>query len=477
MKRILIVFFTTFLINTFYVSGQVKTLEKIKKGFDLEIEFDEQNKLYVVESKLSNNFSSEEETKDKIVKKYKEKLPRIYINLLELFFNIKFNESNWRSGYGERKDHLKVLNHFPEVSVQNETLNEFLKYENVFFEDLREIKFSILFNEQLSLLDPQEYNELLNIFPDLKYYDKYLEGLEVSHYQNFHSKVLNFSEIYATELERKSQFIDIYNYYSTLKELDIYSKEYLDKVLIKVFEFFVDRLELIPECKTYRRNSYVDGINFQMVSSFLNNLPELEWGENYLFLEERHKNIVIFFLQRLQNLMDYFKDIRQIDNGLKNEITEWYDVFQSSNYIDCFVVKETLGFINSDFSEKQIESVLDFIENNPCSWINESCEIDFSEYKNRYQKRLNNLSVNKKGSCTREKHEERIEKEYYPDNGLKITRGITRIILTESGNCKYSWEVYDTTLRGKTRISYFITRSDNPEDSTISIELIGTDEF
>ena len=72
---------------------------------------------------------------------------------------------------------------------------------------------------------------------------------------------------------------------------------------------------------------------------------------------------------------------------------------------------------------------------------------------------------------------ERIEKEYYPDNGLKITRGITRIILTESGNCKYSWEVYDTTLLGKTRISYFITKSDNPEDSTISIKLIGTDEF
>ena len=263
----------------------------------------------------------------------------------------------------------------------------------------------------------------------------------------------------------------------------MFTQEFKTVVLVSMFSDFRSKL--------FKNNSVVDsgiGRKGNVRHDYLRNIsPEVNfesnWIEKYPFIDEDFNSKLSGFSEYFSQInfwIQNFKDIENIDKeklGEKNKL--FYELMKSDSYVgvvECDLIFEHISN-PSNFDKKDLVLIGEFLQNTNCYELNDDYNDKFKKIKYRYRNFLQSLTNNTKGYCTREKHEERIEKEYYPDNGLKITRGIIRIILTESGNCKYSWEVYDTTLLGKTRISYFITKSDNPEDSTISIKLIGTDEF
>ena len=284
--------------------------------------------------------------------------------------------------------------------------------------------------------------------------------------------------------------------YNTIKDNEMFKQEIKTNFLVEIFNGFVRQLlggsdfnnyvwdvdKKLYECKqgNGRLLNYFD--IYKMIKNLREISPKVDfesnWGKEYPFIpRDPNESNLVGYVSEFYSLLNFwsqsFKNIESIDKEKLGENKYFYELMKSDSWGDCSLI---FDYISNPklFNKKRKVLIGEFLQNTKCL----DCDYDyFKKIKYKYDNVLKSLTTNTKGYCTREKHEERIEKEYYPDNGLKITRGITRIILTESGNCKYSWEVYDTSLLGKTRISYFITESDNPEDSTISIKLIGTDEF
>ena len=278
--------------------------------------------------------------------------------------------------------------------------------------------------------------------------------------------------------------------YNTIKDNEMFKQEIKTNFLVDIFNGFVSELagrdgwnvdKKLYECKQ-GNGRMMNKYDFSdMIKTLREISPKVDfesnWGKEYPFIPRDPEESYLGYVSEFYSLLNFwsqrFKDIESIDKEKLGENKYFYELMKSDSWGDCILIFNYISNPKS-FNKKQKVLIGEFLQNTKCL----DCDYDFfKKVKYKYDNVLKSLTTNTKGYCTREKHEERIVKEYYPDNGLKITRGITRIILTESGNCKYSWEVYDTSLLGKTRISYFITESDNPEDSTISIKLIGTDEF
>ncbi len=185
-----------------------------------------------------------------------------------------------------------------------------------------------------------------------------------------------------------------------------------------------------------------------------------KWGEQYSFIDNELKQTISEFLF-LKSL--WVKMFRNYKNDELNKI-------ESFEIPDCYIVTDyVINKINSEkfdsFTLQQLFQIKEFYNDN-----NLNCNIHepFLNTRNRIPsikrymiRTVNKLISNKKnkntGYCVSEKHKERLLEEFYPKNGLKITKGVTKIELKLDVGCSFTWEVFDTTLLGKTRISYFTT--------------------
>ncbi len=210
------------------------------------------------------------------------------------------------------------------------------------------------------------------------------------------------------------------------------------------------------------------------------NENNFKWGEQYSFIDDELKQTISEFLF-LKNLwVNFFKDYK---NDELNNI-------ESFEIPDCYIVTDyIIEKINSEkfdsFTLQQLYQIKEFYNDN-----NINCNIHEPGFNTRKRipsikrfmvQTVDNLISNKKnkntGYCVSEKHKERLLEEFYPKNGLKITKGILKIELKSDMGCSFTWEVFDTTLLGKTRISYFTTSVNNPDDKEIVVKLDGTDTF
>ena len=205
-----------------------------------------------------------------------------------------------------------------------------------------------------------------------------------------------------------------------------------------------------------------------------------KWGEQYSFIDDELKQTISEFLF-LKNLwVNFFKDYKNHE----------LDKIESFEIPDCYIVTDYLiKKINSEkfesFTLQQLYQIKEFYNDN-----NINCNIHEPGLNTRNRipsikrfmvKTVNELISNKKnkniGYCVSEKHKERLLEEFYPKNGLKITKGIMKMELKSDMGCSFTWEVFDTTLSGKTRISYFTTSVNSPDDKEIVVKLDGTDTF
>lgn len=205
-----------------------------------------------------------------------------------------------------------------------------------------------------------------------------------------------------------------------------------------------------------------------------------KWGEQYHFIDNELKQTISEFLF-LKNLwVNFFKDYKndELNNIESFEIPDCYIVTD-------YILKKIRYEEFDSFTLQQLYQIREFYNDN-----NINCNIHEPWYNTRKRipsikrfmvQTVNNLISNKKnkntGYCVSEKHKERLLEEFYPKNGLKITKGILKIELKSDMGCSFTWEVFDTTLSGKTRISYFTTSVNNPDDKEIVVKLDGTDTF
>lgn len=207
---------------------------------------------------------------------------------------------------------------------------------------------------------------------------------------------------------------------------------------------------------------------------------DFKWGEQYSFLDSNLKYTISKFLY-LKNLwINTFKDVINDQlNSLENNvlpdcyiITDYIIDKMNSEKFDAFTL-EQLYEIRNFYNDTKSECNLHYSSNRTLR--------EFGTIKRGMKRTLNNFIFNKKnkstGYCISEKHRERLMEEFYPKNGLKITKGVIKIDLKSDIGCSFTWEVFDTTLSGKTRISYFTTSVPNSDDNEIIVKLDGTDTF
>ena len=477
MKNISKVLLITFLFTSFISYSQVKFIEKLTKKYGITLNLNPSGKgerIDIQDNWISQRFFVSEISRDDLFinGKFSKDLLS-YVDKNSEDFNYRFLSFiglTYLDYYGRGTNDFKV-----EGSDLEQTSFYLTKLNGL--------------NEELKSLPKQDYNTLLEIFPDLKFFEETINGFEKG--------LLN-------RLLEKGDINEILLGYEYFKTNQLFSKFRLDRFLLSTFEGFIYKRS------TEERFNTLIGLDceyFSLLSGeierdlklfrtftptyFTVNNPE-SWGKNkhsfiqkYIDIELSKRNPLdlIKEINELQLYVKYWMD-RFEDIRLNNSSDELVSIYKSidkkfNDNMDCILmytmIRYLLKYEEDQISEKDLVSINNFFENGNCNVS--LCQTKFSEIRNLYVEFKSKQMINNSGFCTKEKHEERIRKEFYPDNGLKITRGITKIILKDTGNCKYSWEVYDTTLIGKTRISYFITTSDNPNDSTISLELVGTDEF
>ena len=448
-----------FLLVSFNCYSQLDFFVKMNKKFNLEI--DKKDRFDSPDSYVDDYpifYLGSNETKDGLQKKLTKYQKKNSEDFTVKFFNYLFKIHGYSYKWypviykGDRGDQRIIDEYISNVKLQYDLIKEINKLspsELEIFSKYQDVKFLVEFLDKYN-------NDMLF---------KYLKSFPVT----FRLTV-----------------------YNTIKDNEMFKQEIKTNFLVEIFNGFVSELtgryryvwdvdKKLYECKQGNGRMLNRFDFYDMIKNLREISPKVDfesnWGKEYPFIPRDPKESYLGYVSEFYSLLNFwsqrFKDIESIDKEKLGENKYFYELMKSDSWGDCILIFSYISNPKS-FNKKQKVLIGEFLQNTKC------LDCDYNFFKNvkyEYDNVLKSLTTNTKGYCTREKHEERIVKEYYPDNGLKITRGITRIILTESGNCKYSWEVYDTSLLGKTRISYFITESDNPEDSTISIKLIGTDEF
>lgn len=438
-----------FLLVSFNSHSQLDFFVKMNEKFYLEIDkYDGSSFSSIVYPK----FSIDQSTKDGLQKKLTKYQKKNSEDFTVKFFNYL----------------LKIRSDFRWYPYNDGDL------DNFFDKYISNVKLQYDIIKEINKLSPSEL-EIFSKYQDVEFLveflDKYNNDFLIRHIKKFPVN---------TKLK----------VYNLIKDNEMFKQEIKTNFLVEIFNDFSSNFKSKNKCRLSSYDGYLyvrpgtseveDDLEYlKEISPEVN--FESNWGKEYTFIpRDPNESRLVGYVSEFYSLLNYwsqsFKDIENIDKERLGENKYFYELMKSDSWVDCYLI---FDYISNPkvFNKKQKVLIGEFLQNTNCYELNDDCDDLFNKIKYRYDYVLKSLTNNTKGYCTTEKHEERIEKEYYPDNGLKITRGITRIILTESGNCKYSWEVYDTTLLGYTRISYFITKSDNPEDSTISIKLIGTDEF
>ena len=187
---------------------------------------------------------------------------------------------------------------------------------------------------------------------------------------------------------------------------------------------------------------------------------DFKWGDQYSILDDDNefkKNVTKYIY--LRNLwINTFKDSKndiliELQNSkLKNNKN--FDYLMISSYIS-----NNGGY--DGFTFTQLYQHIDDFEK--------------LENMNKLKNYIFRKKFKNKGYCSSEKHRERLLKEFQPKNGIKITKGVLKIVLQSDRSCSFSWEVYDTTLLGKVRVSWFRTSVKNPDDKEILVTLEGSD--
>ena len=330
------------------------------------------------------------------------------------------------------------------------------------------------FIKEIESLPEGEFN---NVFGNLIFKINFTKESKkfVKAFPDFYFKMVLFDEVkwdkrfrYLDYLEKRGG-LDYINKYSILRDkfLSSLSKNY-------GYTFYIS--------ETYGPsvNPDYDFIERQVEKlSVYPNWENLEnnenWGDEYFFLKKEFKETISKYLF-LKNLwVEKF-------NRIKNEPLEKLEKFED---LDCYLITDyVINKLNKEkfeaFTVNELNEIRTYFDINMNCNLHESRRGSVSIKKfmlNIIDNVLQNKSNKGEGYCISDKHKERLVKEYYPKNGIKLTQGITKIILKSDFGCSFEWEVYDTTLVGKSRVSYFKTNVKNSNDNNIKVTLLGSDTF